>query len=161
MQEQLKKATAEKNKAEDKAKGEEAAAAKAAPVAAPTASKPKGWSKLRGSIVKAKSTTSMDGKPENVRRSIVHAPAPATLYWEPFPSGSGNPTPPCSFRRKLQGARCPSYCFPQYRTAMMLLSFQHPEPESLQYLAEFPANRSVAATRSVKRYVRWNLWRKC
>ena len=22
------------------------------------------------------------------------------------------------------------YCFPQYRIAMMLLSFQHPEPES-------------------------------
>jgi hypothetical protein len=78
MQEQLKKATAEKNKAQDKAKGEEAAAAKAAPVAAPTPSKPKGWNKLRSSIVKAKSTTSMDGKPENVRRIIVHAPAPGS-----------------------------------------------------------------------------------
>lgn len=96
MQEQLKKATAEKNKAQDKAKGEEAAAAKAAPVAAPTASKPQGWNKLRGSILKAKSTTRMDGKPENVRRSTVHAPAPATLYWEPFLRARGTRRLPAS-----------------------------------------------------------------
>jgi hypothetical protein len=91
MQEQLKKATAEKNKAEDKAKGEEAAAAKAAPVAAPTASKPKGWSKLRGSIVKAKSTTSMDGKPENVRRSIVHCTRTSHVVLGAFSFGHGEP----------------------------------------------------------------------
>jgi hypothetical protein len=69
MQEQLKRVTDERNKAREDGKAAAPAAAKPSDVAAAT-QKPKGWGKLRASVLKAKSSGLLEDKPESVRRGL-------------------------------------------------------------------------------------------